>query len=398
MHQQSVEIAEALRIFDRVESNLVKMERICSRFEGVGEELVGSDDPELVVLLDRWRELVEALPEIDGFKVTATPLLPTQATEWKVHLGGLPLIEESMEFWSMLAKPEEELAIYRSRMEQARLRLMRSNIFTIVDDIDGILDEVTIDYESRRPTAHWECETRWMQLEDLFNALVRLTGSHVPRKARWIDFQRHLHFATPHDLYDIVKLDWPSVKAELGISLYGDFEPIPIRAEDLGEIALSPPDQTPVATRIDWGSLSDHQFEAVIFEIIRSAEGYENANWPMKTNAPDRGRDIEAYRVIPDALSKTRRLRVMIQCKHWQSRSIGRSDLIQSIEAIKLWEPPPIDVVIVATSGRFSQDAVAVAERKEAAGRRPLIELWPDSHIEGLLGQRPNILAQFGLR
>ena len=303
-----------------------------------------------------------------------------------------------MAFWSTLAKPGEELAMYRSRMEQARLRLMRSTIFRIVDDIDGILDKVTTDYDSSRPTAQWESEAGWIHLEDLFNALMRLAGSHVPRKARWVDFQRPLHFATPRDLYDIVKLDWPSVKAELSLSLYGEFEPIPIQAEDLGGIELSSRIQTPVATRIDWGSLSDHQFEAVIFAVIRSADGYENANWLMKTNAPDRGRDIEAYRVIPDALSKTRRLRVMIQCKHWQSRSVGRLQLIQCIESIKHWEPPPVDVVIVATSGRFSQDAVAVAERKEADGIRPLLELWPDSHIEGLLGQRPGIVAEFGLR
>ena len=50
--------------------------------------------------------------------------------------------------------------------------------------------------------------------------------------------------------------------------------------------------QSPVGTKVDWSRLTADQFEGIVFELFRTAEGYENENWLMKTNAPDRGRDI----------------------------------------------------------------------------------------------------------
>ena len=88
---------------------------------------------------------------------------------------------------------------------------------------------------------------------------------------------------------------------------------------------------------------------------------------------------------------------MIIQCKHWQ-RPIGRRELVDCVEAVKLWEPPLIDVLIVATTSRFSQDAVAIAEKHERERTLPMIEPWPDSHLETLLSRRPSLAAQFKLR
>jgi hypothetical protein len=63
-----------------------------------------------------------------------------------------------------------------------------------------------------------------------------------------------------------------------------------------------------------------------------------------------------------------------------------------------MWEPPRVDVLIVATTGRFSRDAVAWHERRELDRTVPRIELWPDSHLEMLLARRPHLIAAFGLR
>lgn len=117
----------------------------------------------------------------------------------------------------------------------------------------------------------------------------------------------------------------------------------------------------------------------------------------MRTNAADRGRDIETYRVVEDALGETRRYRVIVQCKHWRSRSVGRDELVSCAEAVKLWQPPRVDVLVVATSGRFTQDAVAKKEQW-AEGGSPMVELWPDSHLETLLARRPDLTTRFDLR
>jgi hypothetical protein len=118
----------------------------------------------------------------------------------------------------------------------------------------------------------------------------------------------------------------------------------------------------------------------------------------MRTNAPDRGRDLSVYRVHEDALSGTMRLRVIIQCKHWQSKSVNLPEIAALKEQMKLWEPPRVDVCVVATSGRFTADAVAAVEKHNQADAALRIEMWPESHLERLLASRPGVIAEFRLR
>jgi hypothetical protein len=264
---------------------------------------------------------------------------------------------------------------------------------TAVEGIDIALRDVEITNNEGR----WRGADRWSELSDLFSQLDRLVGNAVPGHARWGDFRRHLYFAASNDLRDIVEMDWPSVRTEVERSMYTDREPVPVRTDDLGELARARP-TGPVSTRLAWERLSDDDFERLIFEIIRQTPGYENANWLMKTHAPDRGRDLQVERVVNDPLSGTRRYRVIVQCKHWLTKSIGGKDLIECVETVKIWEPPPVDELIIATSGRFSSDAVTLAEKRNHERRVPSVQLWPESHLEGLLARRPSLVTAFGLR
>ena len=60
--------------------------------------------------------------------------------------------------------------------------------------------------------------------------------------------------------------------------------------------------------------------------LISNEAGYENPEWLMQTRAPDRGRDLSVTRTTTDALSGTLRHRVVIQCKHWQTKSVSLQD------------------------------------------------------------------------
>ena len=118
----------------------------------------------------------------------------------------------------------------------------------------------------------------------------------------------------------------------------------------------------------------------------------------MKTNAPDRGRDLSVYRVHIDTLGGTIRQRVIIQCKHWLSKSVGSSEIAVLREQMKLWEPPRVDVHVIATSGRFTSDSVALIEKQNHSDSALRIEMWAESHLERLLASRPAIIAEFSLR
>jgi len=135
-----------------------------------------------------------------------------------------------------------------------------------------------------------------------------------------------------------------------------------------------------------------------MFTLISTSEGYENPEWLMRTSAPDRGRDLSVMRVTVDRLAGTRRQRVIIQCRHWQSKSVRLPDVITVKEQMSLWGEPRVQVLTVATTGRFTADAVQWIEIHNASGNTPLIEMWPESHLELLLAQRPDVIAEFGLR
>jgi hypothetical protein len=62
------------------------------------------------------------------------------------------------------------------------------------------------------------------------------------------------------------------------------------------------------------------------------------------------------------------------------------------------WEPPPVDTLVVVTSGSLTDDAVRWVESHNHQGKRPRIETWAKSHLERLLGARADVAVAFGLR
>lgn len=135
-----------------------------------------------------------------------------------------------------------------------------------------------------------------------------------------------------------------------------------------------------------------------MFLLIADAKGYENPEWLQQTHAPDRGRDLSVTVVENDPLAGIRRYRVIIQCKHWLSRSVGPTDVSDIRSQMELWQPPRVDRLIIATSGRFAVDAIALIEQHNQADRALNIGMWPDSRLELLLAARPHLIGQFGLK
>ncbi|MBE3039105.1 MAG: restriction endonuclease [Chloroflexi bacterium] len=167
--------------------------------------------------------------------------------------------------------------------------------------------------------------------------------------------------------------------------------------EDLGDLVRKRP-KGRIATKLLWEKLSEEEFERLIFTLISSEKDYENPAWLTRTNAPDRGRDLSAERVHYDSLGGTIRQRVIIQCKHWLRKSIGPAEVATLREQMKLWEPPRVDIHVIATSGRFTADAVSAIDKQNQSDSALRIEMWPESHLERLLAHRPAIIAEFSLR
>jgi Restriction endonuclease len=166
--------------------------------------------------------------------------------------------------------------------------------------------------------------------------------------------------------------------------------------EDLTTLVQAEPTGT-VTTKLNWEAINAEEFERLLFNLISDTEEYVNPQWLMRTNAADRSRDLSAERVIRGELSGIQHQRVMIQAKHWK-KSIRPIDVYEALTGISAWEPPVIQVLIIATSGWFTSDAVAYIEKHNNEGKRPQIDMWPESHLELLLARRPHLVSEFNLR
>jgi hypothetical protein len=309
-----------------------------------------------------------------------------------MELGGE--MSETLALDESIAEPGVQLAEYRFRFEKVRRNMVRDEVTQTVGAIATVLNDLGARLPAGVDTI---VDPQWDALVEHIRRIERLAGGQVPRTKAWFDLQRHLRFAQGQDLHAIVRFDWPSVQSELRQNLYTELEPLPVMVADLAHVAEGRPTGG-VTAALKWEQLDDVGFERLIFNLIANAEEYDNPQWLTHTNAPDRGRDLSAELVRLDSLSGTTRERAIIQARHWLTRSISVEDVATLLAQIKLWEPPPVRLLIIATSGRFSSDTVQWIESHNDNGERPRIGMWASSHLELILSRQPHVAAAFKLR
>lgn len=392
-------INSALRQFEATEANLTKLERLWAEIEKlIPEGLQFGNDPVYEERVRSYCDVLVGLPKIDGWKPESIPMDLNAICQNRLDAKELGEISVEISVEEDIEAPGRELAEYRHRLNKKRRQLIRNAMNDLIARIDhtvGLLEELELVGE-REVNEDIEGEN-WEKLKSQVQEIEMLLGSALPRPPRWGDLQRHLGFGMVLDLRDIIRMDWPSVKSGLTKGLYDQDEPVPVEVEDIGTLAATQPTGT-VSTKLKWESLDDEGFERLIFALISSTSGYENPAWLTKTKAPDKGRDLSVMRVLNDPLAGALRSRVIIQCKHWLTTSVSPADVATVKEQMALWDSPKVDVLIFATSGRFSVDAVSLIERHNQSDRALKIEMWPESHLESLLAARPALIAEFGLR
>lgn len=388
----------ALRHFEAAEANLVKIEKVLAEIErAIPEGIAFGENSEYEDHCRTFDALLASLPKIDQWKSEIVLMDLDEIAQNRLDAQEVGEFECMVSVERRIGEPSRLLREYRYRFNQKRRELIRDALIELIDAIDANLRELSRLLEQDSESNETVDSPTFDELKDNVAQINTLLGSSVSKPARWSDLHRHMHFRMLGDLHDIIEHDWPSVKAGLRKSLYGEREPVPVEVEDLGALVSNKP-RGPVATKLRWEHLTDEVFERLIFALISSEPSYENPEWLMRTNAPDRGRDLSVYRIHADPLGGTIRQRVIIQCKHWLSKSVGATEIAVLREQMKIWEPPRVDVHVIATSGRFTADAVAIIERHNQSDSALRIEMWAESHLERLLASRPAVIAEFSLR
>lgn len=387
----------ALEAFEATEANLVKLERLWSDIMSLmPQDISFGSNVEYEDRCQNYRVVLAVLPKIDGWKPSAEPpdlnelaqnrLDAMEANEISAHIA--------VESWA--EEPGQELRKYRFQLNTKRRELIREALIKAIDQIDADIRELKAKSGELKNNRKLD-SIEWDGLRAHVNQIEVLLGSSVEKPDCWPALRRHLHFADRGDLHDIEVSDWPRAKRALRKGLYGINEPVPVKIEDLATLVAAKP-SGPVSTELAWANLTDEEFERLVFSIISNTPNYENPEWLMQTRAPDRGRDLSITRVFTDTLSGTLRQRVIIQCKHWLSKSVNVHEASTAKEQMSLWSDPRVDILVIATSGRFTADAVQWIERHNAKGESPRIEMWPESHFERILAAWPALIAEFRLR
>lgn len=392
----------AIRQFELAEGNLAKLERLWKSIESaIPSGIAVGESPDVVENYENHRRsyahILEHLPSIDSKKPTTIPMDLDEIASCRFDAVELGEFGCQISTEQAITAPGRELREYRFNLDRARRQLIRESLEETMSLIDSDLRTLRAspDY-SKEPGISIEA-AEWQSLKEHVDALAMMLGKNVSRPSRWSDLSRHLHFGKANDLRDIIELDWPNVKSVLTTLMFGEDDPLPVAVTDLADLVRAKP-TGPIATQLAWDNLSPEDFERLVFSLVSDQSGYENPEWLMHTNAPDRGRDISVFRVFADPLSGTIRHRVIIQCKHWLKKSVAQPDISSLRDQMTLWEPPRVDVHVIATSGRFTSDAVAFVETHNRSDTALRFEMWAESHLERLLAARPALIATYGLR
>jgi hypothetical protein len=393
-----MDLNDALGQFDIVDANLCRLEKVWEEMS----ELIYDQGPIVGVRDERRYEtlrrafgaIADKLPAIDGSRLDGYPVESDEVAQHQFQAREHGEPEGYIYADQVIYAPSKGLDDYRFRFDSARRDLVRERMGELMKEVDSLLSRLLQWVpESKEPVV----DPDWSRLKEVIAEIERLAGDTTPRKGRRSDMGRHLRFGQGLDVHDIANLDWPSVRADIETGMYSELEPLPVEVNDLTTLVRAKP-TGPVSTKLAWNMLDAEDFERLLFNIVAKAEGYENARWLTRTNAPDRGRDISVDRVLPDSLTGVTRQRVIVQVKHWLARSIPPIEVTQAVSTMRLLEPPLVNVLILATSGRFTSDAVALMDKHNNDGNRPILEPWPESHLESLLAERPHLVAEFRLR
>lgn len=391
-------LANALKHFEIAEANLTKLEKLWNEIRGlVPSGLSFGSPPEYEEKCQLYKLILPHLSKIDGWAPSTEPMEFDSIAQSRFDAMEIGEIDVTISVENQIEQPGLELRQYRFKLNQKRKELTRVKMSELIDSIDSVIRDMAkeLDVCKEQNIPPEISPNTWQALDNQVSQIDTLLGS-TTRPPRWSDLQRHISYAELHDFSDVKDRDWPTVKKSLLEGIYEENDPIPLEVEDLSILVAAKPKGS--IDKINWTKIDPEDFERLIYTLLSSSEGYENPQWLMHTNAPDRGRDLSVERVVRDSLSGVQRQRVIIQCKHWLSKSISVAEIQMLQGQMKLWEPPRVDVHIIATTGRFSADGVALIEKNNQSDQALKIEMWPESHLEMILAKRPDLIAQFKLR
>jgi hypothetical protein len=390
-------LTRAIKSFDAAEANLAKLEKCWATIASlIPSGMCFGEDPDHEEACRNFSYLRDGLPAIDGWRPECLPMGLNEIAQSRFDAIEVGEFECRVSLEEAIYEPARDLREYRSRLNKKRRQLVRDSLAGLIAEADACLNKLKQDILESPPEDYLDSTAEWEQFVNCVEQIDALLGSSVTRPEHWENIQRHYIGVKVKEFAEVKYLYWAPSKRELEAGMYGDADPLPVGVNDLAALVEEKPNG-PVATKLHWERLGPEDFERLVYNLIESQKDYENPQWLTRTNATDRGRDLSVIHISVDSLCGTRRQRVIIQCRH-QRDSINLKDVATLKEQMKLWEPPRVEVFVIATTSRFTTDTIDWIEKNNQADTALHIEMWPEVHMEHLLAVRPDLIAEFKLR
>ncbi|MHA2790108.1 restriction endonuclease [Corynebacterium sp. S7] len=390
-----MELKEMLDRLNRTEAILRKLENIWEQAKPhIPQGPSAGTTPEYENLRRTWSDLIKGLPLIEGSTIVdELPDIDDLGRSFLVYQEmGLPPYDA----WTAADKPGLDLAEYGYKLGKVRRIAVRDRSAILIESAEATLPLVV----DRVDRMSFEVVTGEdvLKLRNAFGEIDLLMNSMPKKSDRWGDLNRHLNFGQGQDWHDIQTIDWPSIKPDIIALSATDFDPLPVPEDfDLMSEAIKPL-SGPISLQLAWKNLNAEQFESLLFNLIGDLDNHENVERLQKTNAPDSGRDLSCLRRTDTGAGEFRTERVLVQAKHWQSKSVSHHEIMKAVDDTKLWQNSKFHIIVFATSGSFTVDALKYAEAHNDQHTNPHLELWPQDRLEKLLASRPALVESFGLR
>lgn len=143
---------------------------------------------------------------------------------------------------------------------------------------------------------------------------------------------------------------------------------------------------------IPWSTLKDEELEELVYWLLDSM-GAKDLSWRVggrTANAPDGGRDIEATMYSPDATG-------VPAPAQWWVEAKGRSSTVEKAAVTHAATNAlghTVDVLTVATNGRFTNPTRDWVEAFNRTHPRPHVQLWDRHELERLVGAHPLVAVR----
>lgn len=197
----------ALQQFEATESNLEKLERLWAQIEAqIGDGPAFGNPPEYDELCLAFRQILPALPAIDGFRVEDHLHDFNAIGQMRFDALEIGDIEAKVSVENCIEEQGRFLRTYRFKLQAKRRALIRERVLTLIDEVDELLRSLgqAVEVNESNEYVRSISEAGWTTLEEavaeVHTLLRRSQGKESRAEPSYrLQLERNTGYSEPYE-------------------------------------------------------------------------------------------------------------------------------------------------------------------------------------------------------